>query len=126
MLQLGWRMMAGDGAPVEPSRENAPGPGRHIVFPQEEDIGKINDAHWFGRYQAAKDGEKAHGYKVGEWAIGAELLANAPEAAALGKIAGLLFSDNAKKAWSSSSMAASKPVMALATVWPAAMPSSCG
>lgn len=119
-------MMAGDGAPVEPSRENAPGPGRHIVFPQEEDIGKINDAHWFGRYQAAKDGEKAHGYKVGEWAIGAELLANAPEAAALGKIAGLLFSDNAKKAWSSSSMVASKPVMALATVWPAAMPSSCG
>lgn len=90
-------MMAGDGAPVEPSRENAPGPGRYIVFPQEEDIGKINDAHWFGRYQAAKDGEKAHGYKVGEWAIGAELLANAPEAAALGKIAGLLFSDNAKK-----------------------------
>lgn len=90
-------MMAGDGAPVEPSHENAPGPGHHIVFPQEEDIGKINDAHWFGRYQAAKDGEKAHGYKVGEWAIGAELLANAPEAAALGKIAGLLFSDNAKK-----------------------------
>ncbi|WP_279329091.1 type II secretion system protein N [Serratia marcescens] len=97
MLQLGWRVVAGDGAPVEPSRENARGPVRHSVFPQEDDIGKINDAHWFGRYQAAKNGEKAQGYKVGEWAIGAELLANAPEAAALGKIAGLLFSDNAKK-----------------------------
>ncbi len=97
MLPLGWRMMAGDGATVEPHFESARGQVRHSAFPQEDDIGKINDAHWFGRYQAAKSGEKARGYKVGEWTIGAELLANAPEAAALGKITGLLFSDNAEK-----------------------------
>nr|WP_301286124.1 type II secretion system protein N [Serratia nevei] len=97
MLHQGGRMLAIDNASVAQRPENARGPAGRIAFPQEDDIGEINGAHWFGRYQAAKNGEKARGYKVGEWAIGAELLANAPEAAALGKIAGLLFSDNAKK-----------------------------
>lgn len=90
-------MIAEDGEAIKLSRENVRGSVHYISFPQEDDIGKINNAHWFGHYQIAKDGEKVHAYRVGDWAIGAELLANAPEAAALGKIAGLLLSDNAKK-----------------------------
>ncbi|EPH7221580.1 TPA: type II secretion system protein N [Serratia marcescens] len=97
MLSQVWRMITVNNEPVEPHLESGREQVRHGVFPQEDDIEKINDAHWFGRYQAAKSGEKARGYKVGEWTIGAELLANAPEAAALGKITGLLFSDNAEK-----------------------------
>lgn len=119
-------MITVNNEPVEPHLESGREQVRHGVFPQEDDIEKINDANWFGRYQAAKSGEKARGYKVGEWAIGAELLANAPEAAALGKITGLLFSDNAEKAWLSWNMAVSKPGMALAIGWSAAMPLSCG
>lgn len=90
-------MATADKAIAEPRGEYARGQVRHIAFPPEYDVGKINGAHWFGRFQETRGDEKARGYKVGEWDIGAELLANAPEAAARGKITGLLFSDNAKK-----------------------------
>lgn len=90
-------MITGNHAIDELSREYTRGSIRHIAFPQQDDIGKINDAHWFGRYQTGQDGVKVRKYKVGEWAIDAELLANAPQASVPGKIAGLLFSDIAKK-----------------------------
>lgn len=90
-------MITGNNAADELSREYTRSSMRHIAFPLQDDIGKINDAHWFGRYQTGKDGAKVRKYKVGEWAIDAELLANAPQASVSGKIAGLLFSNIAKK-----------------------------
>ncbi|MBF4190314.1 hypothetical protein ISX56_34165, partial [Serratia ureilytica] len=52
--------------PVEPHLESGREQVRHGVFPQEDDIEKINDAHWFGRYQAAKSGEKARSILFGK------------------------------------------------------------
>ncbi len=69
----------------------------HVEFPSKAEVMEMNNMHLFGRYQEEKDGSNSSGYKVGMHDITPELMAKVPDSALVGKISGLLYSDNAQK-----------------------------
>ncbi|VEI17127.1 Cholera toxin secretion protein epsC [Serratia plymuthica] len=80
------------------SRDNiVPERGRYVSFPAQDDIEKINNADFFGRYgENREEGNNGKSYKVSSQGINDDVINNAPETRLAGKITGLLFSDNHK------------------------------
>ncbi|MBL3525159.1 general secretion pathway protein GspC [Serratia plymuthica] len=92
-----WKIYRIDQADVSPQRNFVPERGRYVGFPAKDDIEKINNADFFGRYGESRgEGNNGVSYKISSQGISDDVINNAPETRLAGKVTGLLFSDNPK------------------------------
>ncbi|MEE4409825.1 MULTISPECIES: type II secretion system protein N [unclassified Serratia (in: enterobacteria)] len=92
-----WKIYRIDQAGVL-SRSNIVPAERHYVgFPAQDDIEKINNAEFFGRY-GERQGDRNNGmsYKISSQGLNDDVINNAPETRLAGRITGLLLSDDHK------------------------------